>query len=88
MLLAALLDPRDILLRRLSGWLQQQHSLFFSSSCCLRVLLAFELLMHYYVARLQDPPRNLHTRCILLLLHSSGGLRPSDLTTSLQPIAL
>lgn len=39
---------------RLSGWLQQQHSLFFSSSCCLRVLLAFELLMHYYAKRPDD----------------------------------
>ena len=38
---------------RLAGWLQQQHHLFFSTSCCLRVLLAFELLNEYYAARLK-----------------------------------
>ena len=62
-----------IWLPRLSGWLQQQHSLFFSSSCCLRVLLAFELLMHYYVARLQESPHNLHTRCIFCHLLAGSG---------------
>jgi len=39
---------------RLAGWLQQQHHLFFSTSCCLRVLLAFELLNQYYVLRPED----------------------------------
>lgn len=39
---------------RLAGWLQQQHHLFFSTSCCLRVLLAFELLNEYYVLRPED----------------------------------
>ena len=48
---------------RLAGWLQQQHYLFFSSSCCLRVLLAFELLTQYYAAQL-----NVHRHSFVVAL--------------------
>eukprot|EP00931_Biecheleriopsis_adriatica_P048477 TRINITY_DN28000_c0_g1_i2.p1 TRINITY_DN28000_c0_g1~~TRINITY_DN28000_c0_g1_i2.p1 ORF type:complete len:1730 (+),score=352.19 TRINITY_DN28000_c0_g1_i2:396-5192(+) len=39
---------------RLNGWVRQQHASFFSMACCFRVILGFELLNLYFVARPTD----------------------------------